>query len=52
MKKVLKGIKEKAPLKDLVASYIAGFSLMYLFPAIILGGEFLRSYILYDFFHR
>jgi uncharacterized protein (TIRG00374 family) len=31
---------------DLFKAYLAGFSVMYLFPTFLLGGEFLRGYIL------
>jgi uncharacterized protein (TIRG00374 family) len=34
--------------KNLAAPYLAGFSLIYLFPMIILGGEMFRAYIIKD----
>jgi uncharacterized protein (TIRG00374 family) len=34
--------------KKLVAPYLAGFSLIYLFPMVVLGGEIFRAYIIKD----
>ncbi|PIP22950.1 MAG: hypothetical protein COX37_01205 [Candidatus Nealsonbacteria bacterium CG23_combo_of_CG06-09_8_20_14_all_39_17] len=44
-KEILKGGGVNVSFKTLSVSYLAGFSMMFLFPIIIWGGEFLRAYI-------
>ncbi|MBZ9572456.1 flippase-like domain-containing protein [Patescibacteria group bacterium] len=45
-KEILKGVGAKISFKDLPGLYLASFSIMYLFPIMILGGEILRGYVL------
>lgn len=45
-KKILKGQGIKLSFLELFKSYLAGFSIMFLAPILLLGGEFLRGYIL------
>lgn len=45
-KEVLKGMGTNIPLKKMIAPFLAGFSVMFLAPVLIWGGEALRAYIL------
>jgi len=45
-KVILKGIGTKISFGELFKSYLAGFSLMYLLPMMVLGGEVFRGYVL------
>ena len=45
-KEILKGENADIPFKNLFGVYLAGFSIMYLFPIMIFGGEIFRGYIL------
>lgn len=45
-KEILRAGGTNVPFFDLLKSYLAGFSIMYLFPTAFLGGEFFQSYIL------
>jgi len=45
-KEILKGENADVPFKDLFGVYLAGFSIMYLLPMMIFGGEIFRGYIL------
>lgn len=45
-KEILKGIEVNISAKELLRPYLAGFSLMFLAPIIVLGGELFRAYIL------
>jgi len=50
-KVILKSQGYDIPKRKLIAPYFAGFSLIYLFPMLILGGEIFRSYILKEKFN-
>jgi uncharacterized protein (TIRG00374 family) len=45
-KEILKGCGNDVPLRNLLNPYLAGFSVMFLAPILIWGGEIFRSYIL------
>ncbi len=45
-KEILKGIGIDISLRSLFRPYLAGFSLIFLFPVIVWGGEIFRGYIL------
>jgi len=45
-KEILKTRGENIAFFDLFKSFLAGFSVLYLLPTFVLGGEFLRGYIL------
>jgi len=45
-KEILKGNGVKISFKDLLNPYLAGFSVMFLAPALVWGGEIFRSYVL------
>lgn len=44
-REILKGESVKISFRELFKPYLAGFTLMFLFPIIFLGGEFLRGYV-------
>jgi len=43
---ILKGERASIPFFDTFKSYLAGYSIIFLAPALVLGGEFIRAYIL------
>jgi len=43
---ILKGENVKISFTSLLSSYLAGFSVMFLAPILLLGGEFFRGYVL------
>ena len=45
-REILKGCGEDVPFRSLLNPYLAGFSVMFLAPILIWGGEIFRSYIL------
>ena len=45
-KEILKGLGIEISFRDLFRPYFAGFSVMYFFPIILMGGEILRCYLL------
>ncbi|MFA5355685.1 MAG: lysylphosphatidylglycerol synthase transmembrane domain-containing protein [Candidatus Paceibacterota bacterium] len=45
-KEILKGIGEDLPFRKMVSPFLAGFSVMFLAPVLVWGGEALRAYIL------
>lgn len=45
-KEILKGEKINVPFKSLFKIYLAGFSVMFLAPVMLLGGEIFRGYVL------
>lgn len=45
-KEVLRGMGANIPLRKMIAPFLAGFSVMFLAPVLIWGGEALRAYIL------
>lgn len=45
-KEILKGVGVDLPFKKLITPFLAGFSIIYLVPIIVWGGEVLRSYVL------
>jgi len=45
-KEILKGIEIKIPFRALFGPYLAGFSIMFLAPVLIWGGEIFRGYVL------
>ncbi|GAI45708.1 unnamed protein product, partial [marine sediment metagenome] len=45
-KEILKGVGAKVPFKSLLNPYLAGFSIMFLAPILVWGGEIFRGYIL------
>jgi len=45
-KEILKGVGTDLPLKKMMPSFLAGFSVMFLAPVLVWGGEVMRAYIL------
>jgi len=45
-KEVLKGMGSNVPFKKMISPFLAGFSIIFLAPVLVWGGEILRSYIL------
>jgi hypothetical protein len=45
-KEILKGIGEDLPLRKIISPFLAGFSVMFLAPVLVWGGEVMRAYIL------